>query len=57
MISGKPVYLLTSVTGIPASTKLFEVEPVEKYFNSCRMKGSTNFDQSILVINANQRPA
>jgi hypothetical protein len=29
MISGKPVYLLTSVTGIPASTKLFEVEPVE----------------------------
>jgi hypothetical protein len=29
MISGKPVYLLTSVTGIPALTKLFEVEPVE----------------------------
>ena len=29
MISGKPVYSLTSVTGIPAAIKFFDVDPVE----------------------------
>jgi hypothetical protein len=32
MISGNPVYALTSVTAIPASAKFFAVEPVERIY-------------------------
>ena len=30
MISGKPVAVLTSVTGIPAAARVLAVEPVDK---------------------------